>query len=76
MPRSVVNAYERGSRDPTAEALARLLRAAGADLHIARQPVDAARNAGILEHVLDLAELLPARRRGELKFPPLHRIAS
>ena len=74
MPRSVVNAYERGSRDPSTESLARLLAAAGAVLQIERAPVDPVRNARILEQVLDLAEALPTRRRGALRFPPLHRL--
>ena len=75
VPRSVVNAYERGSRDPSTESLARLLAAAGSELRVERARVDVVRNARILEQVLDLAELLPTRRRGPLRFPPLHRLS-
>jgi transcriptional regulator with XRE-family HTH domain len=73
--RPVVNAYERGSREPGAEVLERLVAAAGAHLHVSsRREVDADRNARILTQVLDLAEELPSRRRGQLTFPPLHRL--
>ena len=37
----------------------------------ARQQVDEQTAARALEQVLDLAELLPARRRDALAFPPL-----
>ena len=72
MPRSVVSAYEHGTRDPGTDALIRLLAAAGAELRLGRpSPIDVARNAHIFEQVLDLAETLPSRRRGRLCFPPL-----
>lgn len=65
VPRSVVNVYERGHRDPGAGALERLL--AAADMAITatprRQLPDTARAGHILEQVLDLAEALPSRRR-------------
>ena len=86
MARSVVNAYEHGTREPGADTLVRLIEAAGSTVLIAwpshvdaagssvslTNPVavDAARNAAILEQVLDLAERLPSRRRGRLMFPP------
>ena len=74
MPRSVVNAYERGHREPGADALAKLLRAAGLELRLGRRPVVDAQRAGrLLAQVLDLAEALPARRRGELRYPPFRR---
>src|SRR5947209_16589698 len=70
MPRSVVNAYERGSREPGVEALAKLLRAAGFELHLSRRaPVDPERAGRVLAQVLDLAEALPAKRRGPLRYP-------
>jgi hypothetical protein len=71
--RSVVNAYERGKREPGADALAHLAASAGLrlDLAPARARVDAERAARILSQVLDLAESLPTRRRGKLQFPPL-----
>ena len=72
MPRSVVNAYERGVREPGSEALTRLLAAAGTQIRLGPPSiVDPARNARILEQVLDLAEQLPSRRRGRLEFPVL-----
>lgn len=70
--RTVINAYERGTRDPGAEALARLAEASGQELTVRpRRQLDLARNARVLAEVLDLAELLPHRRRSELTFPPL-----
>jgi transcriptional regulator with XRE-family HTH domain len=67
LPRSVVNAYERGTREPGADALLRLLRAAGVDVALEPAPpggaLDLERAGRILEQVLDLAEVLPARRR-------------
>jgi hypothetical protein len=38
---------------------------------VSRPPLDLERIAAVLEHVLDLAELLPTRRRGQLKYPAL-----
>ena len=70
MTRSVVNAYERGTRAPGADALVRLVEAAGSAVRVAYPTrVDVSRNARILEQVLDLAEQLPSRRRGRLAFP-------
>jgi transcriptional regulator with XRE-family HTH domain len=75
VPRTVINAYERGTRQPAADTLALLLAAAGSDLEARRAPnVDLHRNARILEQVLDLAERLPTRRRGRLMFPPMDRL--
>src|ERR1700676_2371734 len=77
VPRTVVNAYERGARQPAADTLALLLAAAGSELEARPAPkVDLERNARILEQVLDLAERLPTRHRGRLTFPPLHRLVS
>jgi transcriptional regulator with XRE-family HTH domain len=76
VPRTVVNAYERGTRQPAADTLALLLAAMGAELEARPAPkVDVERNARILEQVLDLAERLPVRRRGTLTFPLLRRLA-
>ena len=72
MTRSVVNAYERGRRQPGVDALARLAEAAGMQLGLARaqaSTVDPERAGRILEQVLELAELLPQRRRGRLAYP-------
>ena len=65
MPRSVVNVYERGRRDPGAGALARLLAAADMEVTVAPRIArpDPVRAGRILEQVLDLAEALPSRRR-------------
>jgi transcriptional regulator with XRE-family HTH domain len=73
MPRSVVNAYLRGSREPGADALARLAAAAGLELHLIRRrpPVDADRAGKILVQVLELAEALPFRPRPKLEYPHL-----
>jgi transcriptional regulator with XRE-family HTH domain len=73
MPRSVVNAYVRGKREPGAEALARLAAAGGFQLELAprRAPVDVDRASKILVQVLELAEALPFRPRPELAYPRL-----
>jgi transcriptional regulator with XRE-family HTH domain len=73
IPRSVLNVYLRGRREPGADALLRLAGAAGFDLRLARRkaPVDAERAGKILVQVLELAEALPFRPRAELVFPPL-----
>jgi uncharacterized protein len=77
LTRSVVNAYERGHRQPGVDALARIAAAAGMQLRVEPAPgmVDPVRAGRILEQVLDLAEALPHRRRGQLEYPPLNRIA-
>jgi transcriptional regulator with XRE-family HTH domain len=73
MPRSVVNAYLRGSREPGADALTRLAAAGGLELRLARRrpPVDADRAGKILVQVLELAEALPFRPRPKLEYPRL-----
>jgi transcriptional regulator with XRE-family HTH domain len=77
LTRSVVSAYEHGHRQPGVDALARLAAAGGLELRLgsAAPPVDPARAARILAQVLDLAEALPARRRGPLAYPSLARLA-
>ena len=74
IPASVLNAYERGSRQPGADALASILRAAGFELHLT-PVIDVERNARVLAEVLDLAERLPYRPRRTLRFPPFKRRA-
>ena len=76
--RSVLSAYENGRRQPSVAALARIAAAADLELQVAERPAhDELTRAGeILEQVLDLAELLPSRPRGELAYPPLSRIAA
>jgi uncharacterized protein len=73
MPRSVVNAYVKGSREPGAGALARLAAAGGFELRLARRrpPVDADRADKILVQVLELAEALPFKPRATLDYPHL-----
>jgi transcriptional regulator with XRE-family HTH domain len=73
LPRSVVNAYLKGSREPGTDALARLAAAGGFELRLGRRepPVDAERAGRILVQVLELAEALPFRPRPELDYPRL-----
>jgi transcriptional regulator with XRE-family HTH domain len=73
IPRSVLNAYIRGSREPGADALLRIAAAGGMDLRAAprKPPVDPERASRILVQVLELAEALPFRPRAEMQFPPL-----
>jgi transcriptional regulator with XRE-family HTH domain len=73
MPRSVVNVYLRGNREPGAYALGRLAAAGGFELDLKRRtpPVDPERASRILVQVLELAEALPYRPRPELGYPPL-----
>jgi uncharacterized protein len=78
MPRSVLSAYERGHRQPAVAALARITAAGGMAIDVApvASRVDLTRAGSILAQVLDLAEQLPQRRRGELTYPPLSRLAA
>lgn len=73
LPRSVLNAYIHGSREPGTEALMRIAAAAGLSLGLSkrRPPVDPERASRILVQVLDLAEALPFRPRAEIQYPPL-----
>jgi transcriptional regulator with XRE-family HTH domain len=79
MPASVLSAYEHGRRQPSVAALARIAEAVGLELKLAGRggdEQDLTRSGEILEQVLDLAELLPSRRRGELAYPPLTGMAA
>lgn len=73
MPRSVINAYVRGKREPGLDALSRLAAAAGLKLELVprKPPVDPERASKILVQVLELAEALPFRPRPELGYPHL-----
>lgn len=73
IPRSVLNAYIRGHREPGADALIRIAAAGGYGLELSerRPPVDPERAGRILVQVLELAEALPFRPRAEMQFPPL-----
>ena len=76
VPRSVVNAYERGRREPGVDALERLLDAVGCSLRIAdaiRYPDEQAA-ARDLEELLGLADAIPVHvPRRPLTFPSLAR---
>jgi len=73
LPRSVLNVYLRGRREPGADTLARLAAAAGLEINLVRRepPVDPERAEKILIQVLELAEALPYRPRPEGAYPNL-----
>jgi transcriptional regulator with XRE-family HTH domain len=73
LPRSVVNAYLKGTREPGADVLTRLAAAGGLELKLVRRhpPVDPQRASKILVQVLELAEALPFRPRPQLDYPSL-----
>ncbi len=78
MPRSVLSAYEHGHRQPAVAALARIAAAAGLEVKVgpAAERLDLMRAGEILAQVLDLAEKLPQRGRGELAYPSLRGLAA
>src|SRR6476659_1666753 len=73
LPRSVLNAYLRGNREPGADVLLRIAAAGGAKLEIEARtpPVDPQRASKILTQVIGLAEALPYRPRAEMAYPSL-----
>jgi transcriptional regulator with XRE-family HTH domain len=73
LPRSVLNTYLKGHREPGADALLRIAAAGGMQLGVKkrRPPVDPKRAGKILNQVLGLAEALPYRPRAEMAYPPL-----
>lgn len=75
---SVLSAYEHGRRQPSVAALVRIARAAGLELEISPlADADAlARSGEILLQVLDLADRMPSKSRGELLYPPLIQLAA
>jgi transcriptional regulator with XRE-family HTH domain len=75
---SVLSAYEHGRRQPSVSALARVARAAGLELEISPlADADALERSGeVLVQVLELADRMPSKPRGELTYPPLIRLAS
>jgi transcriptional regulator with XRE-family HTH domain len=75
---SVLSAYEHGRRQPSVSALARIARAAGLELGISPLSDAAAleRSGRVLINVLDLADRMPSKPRGELAYPPLIQLAS
>jgi transcriptional regulator with XRE-family HTH domain len=75
---TVLSAYEHGRRQPSVAALARIGRAAGLELALGA-PSDHAnleRAGKVLIDVIELADHMPSRPRGELAYPPLIRLAS
>jgi hypothetical protein len=76
--RSVLSAYEHGRRQPSVAALARIASAGGMALEISPLSDEAAmeRAGRVLIDVLELADRMPSRRRGELTYPPLVRLAA
>lgn len=75
---SVLSAYERGQRQPSVAALGRIASAAGLELQVTPlTDSDALERAGaILVQVLDLADRMPSKPRGELRYPPLVQLAA
>ncbi|HSK50585.1 MAG TPA: helix-turn-helix transcriptional regulator [Solirubrobacterales bacterium] len=73
IPRSVLNVYLHGHREPGADALRRIAAAGGFSLGLTprRPPVDEERASRILMQVLELAEALPYRPRAEPDHPSL-----
>lgn len=72
LPRTVINAYEHGSREPRSEVVSLIADACGQTIVVQDKPrIDLERNGRILMQVLDLADALPFRPSPELKFPPL-----
>ena len=73
IPRSVLNVYIRGHREPGSDTLLSLAAAAGLRLELSERkpPVDPDRAGRILVQVLELAEALPFRPRAEMQYPRL-----
>lgn len=73
LPRSVLNTYVRGRRQPGTDALIRIASAAGLELELVQRaaPVDTERAGRLLAQVLDLAEALPFRSGDPLRYPSL-----
>jgi transcriptional regulator with XRE-family HTH domain len=71
VPQSTVSTYECGHREPTLPTLDRLLRASGFRVHTEIAPVgpDLDRNGQVLRDVLSVADAIPHRRTGGLRFP-------
>jgi len=78
LQQSVLSAYEHGRRQPSVAALARIARAGGLGLAISPlSDADALERSGrVLRDVLELADRMPSKPRGELTYPPLIRLAS
>ena len=73
IPRSVLNAYLKGHREPGGDTLLRIAAAGGVELEAKKREarVNPERAGEILIQVLGLAEALPYRTRAEMAYPPL-----
>jgi transcriptional regulator with XRE-family HTH domain len=74
VPQPVISAYERGRRQPSVEAVDRLLSALGRRLalvHDGEEPLVPDEAGRRLFEVLGLIDVIPIRRRGALEYPPL-----
>lgn len=69
VPPSVVAAYECGARQPSAQTLARLVRATGARLAVLDPDEQQQRQKQLVEMVVAAATALPHRPAGELEYP-------
>lgn len=74
VPRTAINLYERGRREPSVAVLERLAAAAGCEVRIA-QIIDPSAAAAALERVLELAESLPHDRVPPMPEPVFARLA-
>src|SRR6059058_1304890 len=74
---ATISAYESGRKRPSVDTFSRLLAATGRRLTAERSlprepsPEEHARAGRVLVDVLSLAEALPSRRRGTLRYPRL-----
>lgn len=77
IPRSVLNAYERGRRQPGADAFLRILDAADIEVRLSEKTRRAEEEylGRILSDVLGLADALPSERKGPLTYPRFTRRA-
>lgn len=71
---SVLSAYETGARQPSAKMLARLVRAAGAELTLGRPQQERRRQKAALELAIGTASALPRRAPGPLTAPPFRQL--
>lgn len=71
---SVLSAYETGARQPSAKMLARLVRAAGAELAVLHASPERLLQKRKLEMVVGAASALPHRPAGELAYPTFRRL--
>jgi transcriptional regulator with XRE-family HTH domain len=73
---SVLSAYETGARQPSAKMLARLVRAAGAQLAVVDPGYERWRQKAELEMAVGTASALPRREPGPLRMPPFRKLVS